>query len=57
MKKIYKQPKVEIAQLDYKYIMQHPSDGSLDENLSDQNKTFDEGELSTDDGKSGLWED
>lgn len=60
MKKIYQRPEMEVIGALYsKYILGEGQSGEVDGKDFDSNvsKTFDEGELSTDTNKSGLWDD
>ncbi len=57
MKKIYQIPEIDVVILASKISILDGSPGEIGEIDANQNKTFDEDELSTDLSTSGLWDD
>ncbi len=58
MKKFYQIPEIELHVMEKFCGIEDGSNGDGESDpLSNENKTFDEGELSTDVNKSGLWDD
>jgi hypothetical protein len=59
MKRIYQVPEIDIVFSSSRYSIMDPSGGENndDNTLSNESKSFEEGELSTDMSKSGLWDD